>query len=463
MRKNSLRVLLVSLLSLSIGACATTNHPSDNLSSLPSNDSSNESQPNMEEMPKLATDFLSNLAKVQSVTLESKDQLNLCLMLYKALEDYSSSLLLDERIVEGKELLDSYLNTYNQLKDEFEKNEEYHALANAFIQQMNALPSANLITLEDYDALLLAQKAYEQLTNEIQNLEEIKIAKEQLDQSFAQYEWISNMSQDEYQAYKFISSIALLPAIEELSISDITTIDEISTLYNNLSSANKNDEAIIQAYQKFSGYESRCNELKTSLAKAESFMTKAFSLPSSGALKYQNSEQQAQINQAFAAYDALTEEEKLIPGVADAYQELLAVKEAFDSLLEPYAISRLGYGWNFQTGELVFTSGRDPITMLTTNYGLTTANLKDNVIVYLDLYFEAGAVVGNMLYSFDITENYKITVEDVKKVLIQLRDDGNAKAVSGAGYNFTLHIVSLNEQYANSEYTGFFGGQKISF
>lgn len=463
MRNKTYKILLISLLSLSLAACGETKQSSSD-SSYPSfSDHLSSGSDSADSLPKLAADFLSNLSQINEVTLESKDQLNLCLMLYKALEEYSATLASREEIAAGKALLDTYFATYNQLKDDFESKQEIQALADAFLEQMNAIPSADLITLEDYESLQSARKAYEQLNASLQALPTVQEAKEKLDMAFTQYEKISAMTQEEYQIYKFVSSVSLLPDLSVITVSDIESIESILALYNQLTADHKNLEEVKEAYETFAAYQMRCNELKLSLEHAEAFMTKAFSLPSSGSLKWQNSEQKSQIDQALAAYEALTEEEKQIPGVSDAYQELLSVKAAFESLLEPYAVSRLAYGWNFQTGELIFTSGRDPISVLTSNYGLTTANLKENVIVYLDLYYEAGAVIGNMLYSFDITENYRITVSDVQRVLSQLRDEGNGKAISGAGYNFTIHIVSLNEQYASSEYTNFFGGQKISF
>ena len=46
-------------------------------------------------------------------------------------------------------------------------------------------------------------------------------------------------------------------------------------------------------------------------------------------------------------------------------------------------------------------------------------------------------------------------------MLKEIRDAGN-EAVITQGYTFTIHIESLNEQYASSEYSSFFSAMNIS-
>ena len=80
----------------------------------------------------------------------------------------------------------------------------------------------------------------------------------------------------------------------------------------------------------------------------------------------------------------------------------------------------------------------------------------------LNMYIEAGAVVGSPLYSFDITEDWSnLDNAAYIKVLKELQAQGDERIVSGMGICFTLNIESLNDQYANSKYSGFMAGQKI--
>ena len=312
---------------------------------------------------------------------------------------------------------------------------------------------------------------YNSLNDLAKSLDVVIKAKAKLDLLIERVNELNNMSDEEYAGELFIAMVYKLPSIIELTIEDIDLVNEVKAMYDELDSSIKEKDDVKLAKELLDGLLVRVNELKIIKEHTDAFMNLVYALPSYSELKWKNSAQDSQIKACEAAYESLTEEEKQVEGVIIAYNELQAIRKAFDALKEPYDITKIsGYidlgayiNGNY-TSTFKYASGKDHITVLTTYYGIPKDELCNYVTVYLNIYIEAGAMVNNPLYSFDITENYSgynINVYVAK--LKELRAAGNDAVQSGIGYCFSYNIVSKNDQYADSEYSGLIGGQKISW
>ena len=414
-----------------------------------------------ESLPKIAEVFIEKTDAITEVTINSKDDLDLCILLYSCLEQTNADAINDERVIGALNKLNGYVASYNSLKLQEYESAKSEALVSAFIEVVSTLPKEELIMLGDLEKILIAENNYNSLSDSDKTRENVKAAKTILDSVRAKYDLISQYDQDAYNAHKFCVDVKSLPDIGELNIEHLVLIDTLEINYNNLTESHKASENVVSAKSVFDSYTAKVVELKASQKKAEDFIMAVFSLPTGGGLKWQDSTQKAAINDTISMYDNLSDFEKTIPGVSDSYEQLNVIKTTFDNLKEPYDIKKIETTnlcfYVPGVRKLQFVSGKDPITVLVNNYGLTEETIKDNVKIYLDVYIEAGAIVGNPLFSIDITENMNVTTADIEAKLSELKASGN-EAVTSQGYSFTLHIESLNDQYASSEYSSFFCG-----
>jgi hypothetical protein len=408
----------------------------------------------------IVDDFIKNVNEIETVSLESKDKLNLCIMLYSCLEETAINELENEKVIAAKQKLDEYVTEYNTLSQKQESADKDASLILAFVSKVELLPTVDSVSLEDLAKILEAEAVYNALTQSIKENASVVAKKAILDSVRLEYDLVSNLDTDAYNAHRYIVEVNKLKPTNEITITDLSDIEKIVALYNSLTLEHKESEAVANAKAKLDTYETKINELKQNQAKATEFIMAVFSLPTGSALKYQNEEQRLKIDAAYTLYNALTDFEKTIVGVSDAYTEVNVIKATYENLKEPYDINKItptNLCLYYYDGpkKLTFASGKDPISVLINDYGLTKENIKDNVVIYLDLYIEGGAVKGSPLYSFDITDGYQVTVTDVYNKLIELRDAGN-EAIKAQGYTFTIHIKSLNDEYADSEYSNFF-------
>lgn len=415
--------------------------------------------------PNIVEAFINNVEDIKTVTLESKDQLDLCILLYNCIDETYVDWLTNDLVISSKSSLDSYITEYNELKETDYNNKKNESLISSFITSVGMLPDIDYISIEDLDKIMIAENNYKALSVDAKNNSEVISAKSILDSIRTEYDAIINLDANSYNAHKFVVNVSKLPAVEELKITDLSIIDSLQALYESLTNEHLNKDDVVAAKGILDTYQSKANELRVSQEKATTFIMAVFSLPTGSGLKYQNAEQRAEINAAFGLYENLNEFEKTIYGVEEAFKELNVVKTQFESLKEPYDISKIKpthlclYYYNGPK-KLTFESGSDPYTILVNNYGLTKETIKDNVKIYLDVYIEGGAVKGSPLFSFDITEDYSVTVDQIIAKLRELKAAGN-EAIKTQGYTFTIHIESLNDQYASSEYSNFFSATNM--
>lgn len=418
-----------------------------------------------EELPKIVNTFIEKTNAINEVTISSKDDLDLCIILYTCIEERYTDLLENESIVNAKLALDTKITKYNELKEDDYNKTKKQELVNNFLDSVKVLPSTNLIALEDLAVILNAEKSYNLLTDDLKEKDEVKTSKAILDNVRKEYDTLTSLDSDAYNAHKFVVNVSKLPSINDLTVNDITMMDEVTALYDSLTTTSKESKDVIDAKAILDTYNKKVTELKASKQKVSEFITNVFSLPNGSELKWKNAEQKAKIDACYTAYNSLTELEKTFEGVEDAYKALNTTKETFEALKEPYDISKIKpthlclYYYNGPK-KLTFENGADPYTVLINNYGLTKETIKQNVKIFLDVYIEGGAIPGSPLFSFDITEDYGITMAMIVNKLNELKAAGDER-IKSQGYNFTIHIESLNDRYGNSEYSSFFSAGNI--
>ena len=465
MKKN--RLIPLGLIILSVVGCNNTSSvTSSSKDSTTSNISSTISV--KEELPLDAKVFIDNvnLWNNEEITLNHKELIDGAYFMYNSLDEEMKQI---EEVKEIKAKLDVAKEQYLALFDEYLKQKEAEETGYAFSELVNKYGDVNTLVREDKSQLDKLVIMYNSLNDLAKSLDVVIKAKAKLDLLIERVNELNNMSDEEYAGEQFIAMVYKLPLITELTIEDIDLVNEVKVMYDELDSSIKEKEEVKLAKELLDGLLVRVDELKVIKEHTDAFMNLVYALPSYSELKWKNSAQDAQIKACENAYDNLTEEERQVEGVIIAYKELQAIRKAFDALKEPYDITKISgsivlgaYSNGNYTSTFTYASGKDHITVLTTYYGIPKDELSNYVTVYLNIYIEAGAMVNNPLYSFDFTEDYSgynINVYVVK--LKELRAAGNDAVQSGIGYCFSYNFVSKNDKYADSEYSGLMGCQKI--
>ena len=462
------KIVFLVLSSILLFTSCNGNNLTSNFSSSETNTTSSFSKSTLPLEARVFIDSINSWIE-EEITLEHKNLIDSAYFIYDSLSDESKEL---DKVKEAKARLDKAKEEFLVLYHAYLNQKEAEEAGYAFVDEVNKCKNEQNILKEDEDLINQLNKMYDSLSEEAKEILEVKTAKEKLDRLNESLETIRNMTEEEYICYEFLVNINSLPALEELTINQIDLVYEAQKNYEELDEQQKNNDQVVDAYELLNSLIARCEELKTIRDHAESFMDQVYKLPTFDKLKWRNSDQDNQIKACELSYQNLTEEEKNYPGVSSAYNELLSTRKAFDALKEPIDITKFGFyinlgGYNTSTNnydlKVSFTNGKDPISVLTGYYKFSKDNLSDYATVYLNIYREAGAVKENPLYKFDITENYNLSINDFVKTLQELKNQGNEKAVSGEGYNFTMNIESKSDQYASSEYTGFTGGARINF
>ncbi|MCH5180869.1 MAG: hypothetical protein J1F32_06625 [Erysipelotrichales bacterium] len=473
MRKKKFILTFVSLMLLS--ACGSKDSVSDPVSSNPpsvgsTSVSENSSKPT-ENLPLEAKVFVDSVNAWidDELTLEHKNQIDSAYIIYNSLTTESKELSI---VIETKAKLDAAKEEFLILYHDYLSQKEAEEAGYAFADEVNKMKDINLLLKDDKDDLEKLNWMYGFLSDTSKALTVVINAKAKLDSLNSKMEELGAMSDKEYLAYEFVTKVNLLPSISELTFSHIDLVNEINKKYEKLDNESKENENVQNAKVKLDSLIVRSEELKVIKAHAESFIDAVYRLPTFDKLKWKDSGQDNQIKACEIAYETLTEEEKAYPGVSSAYNELVATRQAFDNLKEPFDITKFGFSislgaFNNTTNNynlrVNFSSGKDPISVLTGYYNLPKDNLRDYAVVYLNMYYEAGAMKNDPLYRFDITDDYNLNINDFIAKLQELEAEGNPKAVSGKGYNFTINIESKCDLYASSDYSGFSVGAVINF
>lgn len=475
------KLLLLLLIIGGLSSCSVEGGNSSKVSSssseviLPSSssDSTNNtvSTPNLDE--KLSIDaqlFINNVYNldVDNISISDKGTIDGARYIYSTLNEEDK--LLPE-VIEAKEHLDMAINYFNTIYDEFISQREAEETGYAFAEQAEKYGNLNALVREDLELINELLAKYNLLSESAKDLSVVTEAKTNLDAAKEYVESLASLSDDEYAIIQFTASINKLPSYADLTIFDVDAVNAANDLYISLSSEAKSNSKVIIAKYKLDSLLGRANALLAIQANADAFIKMVWALPTFDKLEWKSSAQNSQISAAENAYNKLTDEEKQVTGVSSAFDQLQAVRAAFDGLKEPYDISKLGFSMNLgapiniggvnYTSEFTYVNGKDHISVLTSQYGIPREELTQHVTVYLNMYIEAGAVESEPLYQFDITEDWSnlnyYTYAEILKELAKTDE----RVYSGMGICFTLSIQSLNDNYASSKYSSFMGRQKI--
>ncbi len=452
----------------------STNNNSTIISTLPNNSNSstsNELPIGNDNLPIAVQLFIGNVEKINfdELSLEDKSTLDGAVFIYNTLSPSDKELI---EVIRAKELLDRALDSYNSLYDEYLMQRESEEIGYAFADLVANIKDLDSLIREDEELVTNLLIKYESLSDRTKSLSVVINAKESLDAANAKIQELIDLNDEEYAIILFTASVNKLPNINDLTILDVDKVEATLTIYNELSKENKNDNNVMAAKEILDILIERTTELKLIQEHADAFIELVYALPSYSQLEWRNSSQETLIIEAETAYENLTEEEKLVIGVSRAITQLQTIRNVFDNLKQPYDINKIAPRIDLgpmnndknYTSTFTYASNQDHITILTKQYGIAREELKNHVRVYLNLYYEAGAIATDPLYKFDITEDYSgYDINKYIEVLQKLNAEGNAKAISGHGYNFTVNIESVSDLYASSKYTNFFGGQKINF
>lgn len=405
----------------------------------------------------------------ETITLDHKCQIDGVYYIYSSLTPEMKEL---PEVIEAKEKLDEIKEKYLELYEEYISNKEREETIVAFNDLVDSLGDIDSLIREDKKNIDKLLSLYNTFSNEIKNSSEIKESKEKLDAYNERINELMNMSDEEYAVILFISMVSKLPNIDELTTFDIEVVQEAIQAYEKLDDAVKERQDVLEAKEKLDELNQRVEHLLIVKEHANAFVSLVSDLPTFSELEWNNQNQNNAITAAENAYLALTEEEKQVTSVITAYSELQAIRTTFDGLKEPYDINKLSFaisldwpqGSQNRSAAFSYTPGKDHITVLTNYYNIPKDELSKYVAVYLNIYIEAGAVPSQPLYSYDITEDYSgYDSNKYVETLKELKSGGNDKVKSGIGYNFTINIVSLNDDYASSKYSSFTQGIVFTF
>ena len=478
------KLLLLLFVVGGVASCSVENNNSSSSSNssssiiLPSNSTSSSvssiiSAPiAKEELTITAKLFINNISSVDenNISIEDKGTLDAAKYIYATLTDGEKAL---PSVVAAKAKLDAAIAEFNIIYSEYLTQREAEETGYAFVELVDTVKDLDALIKEDLDFINELLTKYELLSENARNLSVVVEAKANLDAAKSYVESLVSMSDEEYAALQFIALLNKLPVSSELTILDVDKVDAACNLYLTLSDDNKNLKEVKNAKSKLDMLVMRANQLKAVQANADAFIEMVWSLPSYDQLEWQSAAHNALITAAENAYNKLTEEERQVTGVASALTQLQTVRNTFDNLKEPYDISKLSFsmpwGAPINTGKgtnytcaFTYAAGKDHISVFTQQYGIPKEELSKHLKVNLNMYIEAGAVASEPLYQFDITEDWSnLSNPTYVQVLKELAAAGDERIFSGMGICFTLNVESLNDNYANSKYSGFMAGQKI--
>ena len=476
--KNKKNISLIGILLFSLISCGNNKDSSSSRSQNNSNSITNTIS-NSSENSSIIENVISIEVKVfigqvnilynEEITLGHKSQIDAAYFLYNSLNSEMKEL---SEVIEAKEKLDEIKDDFLDLYDDYLSSKEIEETADAFKKLVDSLGEVDSLVREDKKDIDKLLSLYNTFSSEVKENEVVQSSKEKLDLLNNRVIELVNMSDEEYDVILFIAMVNKLPSFDELTIYDIEVVQEVIAVYEELDDSTKESSEVIAAKEKLDLLSEKVNHLQQVKENADNFVKIVRDLPTFNELEWNNQNQNNAIKAAEEAYNNLTEEEKQISSVGNAYKELQAIRTSFDSLKEPYDINKINFaislnhpqGSTNRSGAFTYTPGKDHITVLTNEYNIPRNELSKYVTVYLNIYIEGGAIPSQPLYSYDITEDYSgYDCTRYVETLKELRDNGNDKVKSGIGYTFTVNIVSLNDQYASSKYSGFTGGQAIYF
>lgn len=418
-------------------------------------DPSNTNGP-VEVVPGIGSTFIAMVEELGEVSLDSKNELNIVKQFYLHLNDEIKAM---EKIKASAAILEAKIAQFELLyQAEMDQRRDASIIAN-FNSLIDNMPALEYLTLDDYLQIETATKTYEAIS--VSGKITVKDNYDKLAKINERYNYLLSLDSASYDKIYFIAKVNLqYTTFDEIQLADEVKISVLATLYAGLASSVKNETEVTSAYNMLKKMQDKLNILLAEQKIIDGFLDKVYELPGFDELRYQNQTQLAQINNCFTIYETLSETQKANKAVRDAYERLNSINQTFINLQEPYDINLCSH-LNFYNNPNPIQT---PVEAIKARYGYTDANLKDNLIIYLNFYIEGEAIAASPFYSMDITEKKTITAVEVFAIIKELSGrEGYEKVYSGQHYCFTFKIESLNDTYGTSYYSEFFSRIVITF
>ena len=254
----------------------------------------------------LVEDMISALPNAGAVTLDDKPAIEDARAAYDALTpDQKRLVSLSDRI--------------KLLADEaaIAKIEGDIAAAQAVTEQINALPAAEDVTLDDGRAIMSASTAYNALTPAQKALVDDEVAQKLTDDVNA----LNNLAAAEV-AKTFINA---LPNAEDVTIDDKPVIEAVRAVYDNLTDEQK---ALVDddTYKKLTDAEDALQKIKEDIAVAQVVTNLINALPAAEDVTLDDKDA---IEHARAVYDDITDDQKALID-EETYKKLTDAEEALE-------------------------------------------------------------------------------------------------------------------------------------
>ena len=312
--------------------------------------------------------------------------------------------------------------------------------ADAVIAQIDALPTAENVTLEHQEAIDLARDAYSKLTDDQKKL----VSKETTDKLERAEKKIAQLL-EEQAADLVLEEINALPSKDNLTLDDEVALAGAEAHYNALSDAQKEylTGKASESIAKLGELRTQLDKLKKDAADkaaADAVTEKLNALPSEEDVMYQD---EAVLKQAREAYDALSDDQKKFVS-SEAYDKLEKAEQKLKALKEEAEAVTKQIQELPAVGELTLEDAEkvsaarsaydalnaDQKHQLTENGALDTLLTAENQIRLLEREKEEAEKVAQQINSLPEVKDLKLAdktaVEEARKAYDALSDNQKA-------------------------------------
>ena len=247
------------------------------------------------EEPEEAQAVIDLIDQIGTVTLENREAIEAARNAYDALTEEQQSYVTNYSVLTAAEA---------ELKA-LEEQAADQAAADAVTEQINSLPAADALTLEDKAAVEAAREAYEALTGNQKAL-----VTEETVQKLANLEAkIAELTDDAEAAAEVEQEIVSLPSAEELTLEDAPAVKTANAHYEALTDEQKSliSADIVEKLQKAVEQMAILEEQAADQAAADAVTEQINSLPAADTLTLAD---KAAVEAAREAYEALTDAQK---------------------------------------------------------------------------------------------------------------------------------------------------------
>ena len=266
------------------------------------------------EEPEEAQAVIDLIDQIGTVTLENREAIEAARNAYDALTEEQQSYVTNYSVLTAAEA---------ELKA-LEEQAADQAAADAVTEQINSLPAADALTLEDKAAVEAAREAYEALTGNQKAL-----VTEEPVQKLANLEAkIAELTDDAEAAAEVEQEIVSLPSAEELTLEDAPAVKTANAHYEALTDEQKSliSADIVEKLQKAVEQMARLEEQAADQAAADAVTEQINSLPAADTLTLAD---KAAVEAAREAYEALTDAQKQY-----VTEETMAVMEKCENRIQ---------------------------------------------------------------------------------------------------------------------------------